>query len=816
MPSDATLPRPRLLAFWRRVPNGSTVLVRAPHGAGAGSLIDQWIEQTGQTVVRWGARPPLLSGHPSSPDVVVLTLASRRLEDAMAISASRRRHPRATLVVVGRHGWPDALSTRGVRPERILSGHDLRFTSDEIVALGARRGIELSGRHAERVIEATAGHVAAAVAAVEEAASVGLLTDEAVRRACDRVVARAAGRAADGLISPAEWCAFVATALCGEMAGDTLRSVWAQPADGEAMLDTLCDSGLIAASSPRTDWALAPGLAGAAVRHAETGATRSRAVRVVRQAAGSLAQRGDVEESLRLTVCLPGSWSRSLAERWRDFFEVPAGLVREALGGVPELDADPRLRLALVRALVDVSHRGHSGRIPRADREAAGALIDGLEANAAGLDPEDVAILISMRAAVERLAGRHHVSNRRLDALDAVVPAERDRAAVLVQKGLTALELGVLDRAVEAFAGSRLSARVHGRPRIEQWAAELGSVAAYLSHDTLAHEAQRDSGGGFPAHRGFSAHVMQLGLALTALDIPRVRRVIASMSPLQLDDPLTLRIIDVGQQVLAYGILQQPRRALSELELLESCVEPARFSPTQSAWMTAVRAEALLFAARHADAVELLDAASLPPEAFPNTELHRAAGLLELGRVDEAVQLAGAVHSRVRSRSKRLAIRALVLLFMTHHRAGSTTLARESLEEALLLGSRTGQLLPFAQQGLDWLGLAVAEAEHMRLDRDVRLFVAGLAQARDDLGTDRGARLTPGEARVLDALASFDSVGKLAAGLVVSPNTVKTQLRSIYRKLGVSSRAEALDVLRGDGELVAATELGPSDESARE
>ena len=48
------------------------------------------------------------------------------------------------------------------------------------------------------------------------------------------------------------------------------------------------------------------------------------------------------------------------------------------------------------------------------------------------------------------------------------------------------------------------------------------------------------------------------------------------------------------------------------------------------------------------------------------------------------------------------------------------------------------------------------------------------------------------ELRLLHCLPTHLSFREIAEQLFVSTNTVKTQARSIYRKLGVSSRAEAV------------------------
>jgi LuxR family maltose regulon positive regulatory protein len=58
------------------------------------------------------------------------------------------------------------------------------------------------------------------------------------------------------------------------------------------------------------------------------------------------------------------------------------------------------------------------------------------------------------------------------------------------------------------------------------------------------------------------------------------------------------------------------------------------------------------------------------------------------------------------------------------------------------------------------------------------------------------ARLTPAEARVLAWLPSHLTAPQIAAELVLSRATVRSQITAIYRKLGVHSRAEAVTQAR--------------------
>ena len=90
------------------------------------------------------------------------------------------------------------------------------------------------------------------------------------------------------------------------------------------------------------------------------------------------------------------------------------------------------------------------------------------------------------------------------------------------------------------------------------------------------------------------------------------------------------------------------------------------------------------------------------------------------------------------------------------------------------------ELLP--QQDIDAI-LAAADPEMLQ---HLGTSVVSLLRPADVV------HLSPRELVVLGMLAQTGSTAEIAEMLYVSVSTVKTQLRSIYRKLGVKSRSEAL------------------------
>jgi LuxR family transcriptional regulator, maltose regulon positive regulatory protein len=129
---------------------------------------------------------------------------------------------------------------------------------------------------------------------------------------------------------------------------------------------------------------------------------------------------------------------------------------------------------------------------------------------------------------------------------------------------------------------------------------------------------------------------------------------------------------------------------------------------------------------------------------------------------------------------------------------------------------RAVELLPLLTEALPWyavqvrievgralLALAdrpaaaavVAEADELLAHvPELGVLVGQVDELRRELATaprDAG-RLTPGELRLLPLLPTHRSYREIAEQLGVSRNTVKTQAISVYRKLGVSSRGEAI------------------------
>lgn len=153
-----------------------------------------------------------------------------------------------------------------------------------------------------------------------------------------------------------------------------------------------------------------------------------------------------------------------------------------------------------------------------------------------------------------------------------------------------------------------------------------------------------------------------------------------------------------------------------------------------------------------------------------------------LARTERALQ--APVEGGLRARVELLLVRACAL-----HRLDRAAEAGDALHDAVRLAQSSGLLRPFLLMPRADLDGICAVAPYLRPFVDQR----ALTEHPDALaGPSAAVQLSPGELRVLEALAEGKPVSAVASRLFVSPNTVKSQLRAIYRKFGVHSRPDAI------------------------
>lgn len=148
------------------------------------------------------------------------------------------------------------------------------------------------------------------------------------------------------------------------------------------------------------------------------------------------------------------------------------------------------------------------------------------------------------------------------------------------------------------------------------------------------------------------------------------------------------------------------------------------------------------------------------------------------GMVDKAAEdlrIACSLLSQLNEFAPWYVIETQITIARTAIRAGNSGLATSTLDEV---------------------------APQMKLVKGAPRLTQWFEQVRSTLESSsmlEGAGLTPAELRVLQYLPTHLSFPQIADETFVSTNTVKTHSRNVYRKLGVASRLEAVEIARGAG-----------------
>ncbi|MDA0178660.1 LuxR C-terminal-related transcriptional regulator [Solirubrobacter phytolaccae] len=357
-------------------------------------------------------------------------------------------------------------------------------------------------------------------------------------------------------------------------------------------------------------------------------------------------------------------------------------------------------------------------------------------------------------------------------------------AALYAIEALMAVEAADEARAaIETFAdvarrtGSRVGMGGIAMARA-RWEHEFGNLEAAQEAARVAIEIQMAlSGGG--ATRSVRASLA--ASLLDAGDIDEAERLLGD--PLLAPEPRDTLLPICGFNALRGRILLErgrPREALTELEA-HIALEDRRGWIASFRNATRVTMITALAEAGRVDEARALADAQLTRARERDLHGHEARVLvagarLALAREAEIGLLEQAVAAARRSPSRLILAEALTAYGATLRRANRRADARDPLREARELALQTG---------------AKALEKHAHDE----LVIAGARPQRVAQHGPEG--LTPSERRVAELAAQGHRNRDIAEALFVTAKTVEVHLGRAYTKLGISSRSQLADTLRG-------------------
>jgi LuxR family maltose regulon positive regulatory protein len=254
----------------------------------------------------------------------------------------------------------------------------------------------------------------------------------------------------------------------------------------------------------------------------------------------------------------------------------------------------------------------------------------------------------------------------------------------------------------------------------------------------------------------------------------------------------------------------------------------AEMLPADSPWMSMCRlveGVGLHLRGKRAEAHEkLADGARRGAISAPNVQVLCLSQLALLAIEADDWTLAEMLASQARAQLDRSGIeeypiraRALSVSAVVRSRTGRLEAAAADLRQGRALLEQLEDFAPW-YEAETWVALARASvrlgdvpgATHMldeasrvlKLTPDATVLGEWIAETAGSIeaATATAVRdLTPAEMHILQYLPTHLSFPQIAGQVFVSPNTVKTQAQSVYRKLGVTSRREAVEQARAAG-----------------
>ncbi|MEU1459689.1 LuxR C-terminal-related transcriptional regulator [Streptomyces sp. NPDC005727] len=428
-------------------------------------------------------------------------------------------------------------------------------------------------------------------------------------------------------------------------------------------------------------------------------------------------------------------------------------------------DAAGRLSCVLLEALA-ARLTGSPGRAEKAVAEA-GQLRDEVPGHLLEKHPELTALLLTHLGSARLWAGRFD------DARDALTEAAGcpGGASTALPREDSLGHLALIDY-------------------LNGWLGRAERQALAALHETERFGLGRPSGPGLG----------QLVLAAVAVerdDLARARGLLdetAGSGTVPLD-PVTAagRSLATARLLLARG---EPRAAAA---VADPAVPALTASPWAEVHTALVTAAAHLAEGRPDCAAKVLD--DVPYDGEPAYAAELARAQLDAGNRDAAIGLLDLVNGGNRT-GPGVTVRAALVRARVAQEQGDDATARKLLARALLDARGEGLRRPFIESGprirhlLDTPPLLALAAGWLTPGGPTARARPGTAAEPAPLVVEE---LSGREREVLGRLAQLMSTEEIAADLYVSVNTVKTHLKSVYRKLGVNRRGDAVRRARDRG-----------------
>jgi LuxR family transcriptional regulator, maltose regulon positive regulatory protein len=656
-----------------------------------------------------------------------------------------------------------------------LRAGDLAFTAPEAAELLAALGLGLDDDQVQRLVSRTEGWAAglrlAALSLRSEPDADRFITDFA---GDDRAVADYLSGEVLAAQTPAVREFLLRTSIVERLCGSLAEALTGSP-DGARTLEELHHAGLfLLPVDRRGTWfryhPLFAELLQARLRVEHPGLAPKLHTAAARWLAGNGLGRGALSHALRSDD--QPAMSGLLAEEWLDLL-LGEGAPESVLAAARLRTDDRRLAVAAAGACLEAGDARRAEAIlagagAKGDRDDVGAMADLLRARAR-------ADVIDARAAAAQIV--RHGDDGQL----AVPVDDARRSLALLHLGITEFESGSLEAAADSLDAASALAVDARRERVLLEC--LGRTAALeLLRGRL--------GRAEAAAVGARALAAPAGCRRTAAcawahaSLATVHWLRDELDEAEADADAAMAAASAGGELQA---AQAVRLLRAHLDVARGDVDRGRAivrtvlggaaagRPVLRAWLDALGPRPW--------AID--DDGDDDPLAAAAVRLARGDALSALRRVEPLLDPDAPLHPTRR-------VHAWLVAAVARHALGDMRGAAEAIERALETAARDGYRRPFAEGGRAVRRLL---QRHASLPSAYAPLVAELIEALDrGVAPPRGLiePLSERERDVLRLVATLLANTEIASELFVSVNTVKTHVKSIYRKLEVSSRREAV------------------------